>query len=264
MLLFFRFYALILFLSICIALCGCEESPSNLLPELPSQCSDASPAIRLTTPKRVFLFANVPHANKVPKSYVYAVSLFADQSTAKIDLWEDAFGIPPTVTILMDFAFADAIEMCNYFRDKNVQRGLEKLPRIAYGTPISKHVNTLTEKSVIDKDPAAKAFALRVYNINYLRDQRAEYLRTTIAVENALASQPEVLRMEVYENFYADRWPNRVLVISFRNIADLKTFINVSSTAAELEAQLQERAAKVSARDYVWRDRLRLDEGLVD
>ena len=50
--------------------------------------------------------------------------------------------------------------------------------------------------------------------------------------------------MEVYENFYPERSPNRVIVVSFESLADREAF-EASKTVADAQRQISEHAAKV-------------------
>ena len=254
MLLFSRFCGLILVLSVVCVFYGCERAkpviapisepanaPSNLFAQLP-QCINPNPAIPLTTPKRVFLLVNID-VESLTTYEDWAVQ-FAEHSEDKveIDLWrgrEDS-----RERGALDWRFADVHEMCTYFEDARVRRDLEELTLISNAIALSTDILTLTEASVVDNNPSTEASSLIIYELDYPLGDRAAYLQSTLTTENLLASQPEVLRMEVYENFYPERSPNRVIVVSFESLADREAF-EASKTVADAQRQISERAAKV-------------------
>lgn len=254
MLLFSRFCGLILVVSVGCVLYGCERTKpmitvptrettialNTLFGQLP-QCVNPDPAIPLTTPKRVFLVVNID----VESLTIYedwAVQ-FAEHSKAEIDLWRGREGSRERG--FLDWRFADATEMCTYFKDAGVRHDLEELPLISNAIALSTDILTLTEASVVDNNPSAEVFSLIIYELDYPLGERAAYLQSTRATENVLASQPEVLRMEVYENYYPERSPNRVIIVSFKSLADRETF-EQSKTVADLQQQISEHAAKVN------------------
>ena len=167
---------------------------------------------------------------------------FAEHSAMEIDLWRGRENSRERG--FLDWRFADVTEMCTYFEDAHVRRGLGELPLISNAIALSTDILTLTEESVADNNPSAETVSLIIYNLDYLWGQRAAYLQSTRATENVLASQPEVLQMEVYENFYPERSPNRVIVVSFESLVDRKTF-EQSKTVVDALQQISERAAKV-------------------
>lgn len=258
MLLFSRFCGLILVLTgIVSVLCGCERTKplltapvretttalSQLFGQLP-QCVDTDSAIPPTTPKRVFLFVNIDVESLT--TYEDCALQLAEHSEAEINLWRGRENSRDRGFV--DWRFADATEMCTYFEDPHVRRDLGELPLISKTIALSTDILTLTEASVVDKNPSAEAFSLIIYNLDYLLGDRAAYLQSTHATEDLLASQPEVLRMEVYENFYPERSPNRVIVVSFGSLADREAF-EQSKTVADAQQQISEHAEKV----WVWR-----------
>ena len=242
-----------LVLSIVCVVCGCERAthvtvptretiaPSSLFTQLP-QCLPANPVLPLTTPRRVFLWVNIDVAS-VPTYEEWALR-FAAQSEAEIDPWR---GTEKTRERgFVDWRFPDVREMCSYFEDARVIRDLGELTRISDAIALSTDMMTLTEESVVvDNNPSAEAFSLIIYKIDYPLGERTAYLRTTGATENVFASQPEVLRMEVYENFNAEQSPNRVIVISFETPADRDAF-EQSETVVDTQRQISERTAKVN------------------
>ena len=96
MLLFFRFFGLMLVLSVVCVVCGCERVkpvtvptretivPSPLFARLP-ECVNPNLAIPVTMPKRVFLWVNIDIAS-VPTYEAWAVQ-FAERNQLEIDLW---------------------------------------------------------------------------------------------------------------------------------------------------------------------------------
>ena len=252
MLLFSRFCGLIFVLAVVCVLYGCERAkpitvpirettnaPSNLFVQLP-QCVNPNPAIPLTTPKRVFLLVNIDVESLT--TYEDWALRFKKVQAADIDLWRGRENSRERG--FLDWRFADVSEMCTYFEDARVRRDLEELPLISNAIALSTDIETLTEESVVDSNPSAEAFSLIIYNLDYPLGERAAYLQSTRATENVFASQPEVLRMGVYENFYPERSPNRVIVVSFESLADREAF-EQSKTVADAQRQISEHAAKV-------------------
>ena len=252
MLLFFRFFGRMFVLSVVCVVCGCERvepvtmpiretiAPSNLFAQLPA-CLPANSVLPPTNPRRVFLWVNIDAAS-VPTYEAWALG-FAEHPAAKIDLWRGRENSRERG--FLDWRFADVPEMCSYFDDAEVIRDLGELTRISDAIALSTDMMTLTETSVIDNTPSAAAFSVIIYKIDYPLGERTAYLRTTRATENVFASQPEVLRMAVYENANAEQSPNRVIVVSFASVADRDAF-EQSETVVETQRQLAERAAKVN------------------
>ena len=264
MLLLSRCCRLIFVLSVVCVLYGCERTKpiitvpirettialNTLFGQLP-QCVNSDPAIPLTTPKRVFLRVNIdveslPTYENWALSFAEPVELLRAEGSegafVEIDLWRGRENSRERGFV--DWRFADATEMCTYFEDAHVRRGLGELPLISNAIALSTYIETLTEESVVDLNPLAEAFSLIIYNLDYLWGQRAAYLQSTRATENQLAYQPKVLRMEIYENFYPERSPNRVIVVSFENLMDRETF-EQSKTVVDALQQISERTAKV-------------------
>ena len=221
------------------------NAPSNLFGQLPECVNPDPPAFPLTTPKRVFLLVNID-VESLTLYEDWALD-FKELQAADIDLWrgrEDS-----RERGFIDWRFADATEMCTYFEDAGVLRELEELPRLSNEIALSTDMTTFSEASVINKNSSAEAVSLKIYDIDYPLGGRAAYLQSARATENVFASQPEVLRMEVYENFNPDQSPNRVIVVSFESLADRDAF-EQSKAVADAEGQISERAAKVNVAHF--------------
>ena len=253
MLLFSRFCGLIFVLAVVCVLYGCERAkpitvpirettnaPSNLFVQLP-QCVNPNPAIPLTTPKRVFLLVNIDVESLT--TYEDWALRFKKVQAADIDLWRGRKNSRERGFV--DWRFADVSEMCTYFEDARVRRDLGELTAISNAIALSTDIRTLTEESTADNNPSAAAVSLIIYKIDYPLGERAAYLQSTRSIENVFASQPEVLRMEVYENFYPEMSPNRVIVLSYETPADREAF-EQSKTVVEARCQIAEHAAKVN------------------
>ena len=52
--------------------------------------------------------------------------------------------------------------------------------------------------------------------------------------------------MEVYENFYSESSPNRVIIVSFESLIDREVSFEQSKTVINVLRQISERAAKVN------------------